>query len=241
VFEIEDPEIMVPMILDKMHDLGIRIPKKAPSIKDYEDLIDPEVGDIIKDDYDDSIDHNLDLHDFIENLFDSWGSTIHWWEKYIEGYDNDDLMDLRWQLMDHTFDIAFLSILDSSFKGVGGNLDKLTLYRKETKRIGINLIERYCEELMANGLPINEDYFKLITLKSGDLSNEIETIVFQQGYARPRKIRQYLPYADQILLENQEYGIDLLESLNRKIETLLSKKDKQKFINDPNTLMEEVP
>jgi hypothetical protein len=150
-------------------------------------------------------------------------------------------MDLRWQLMDHTLNIAFLSILDSSFKGVGGNLDKLTLYRKETKRIGINLIERYCEELMANGLPINEDYFKLITLKSGDLSNEIETIVFQKGYARPRKIRQYLPYADQILLENQEYGIDLLESLNRKIDTLLSKKDKQKFINDPNTLMEEVP
>jgi hypothetical protein len=89
---------------------------------------------------------------------------------------------------------------------------------------------------------MNLTKFNKILISTGASKwNEIETIVFQQGYARPRKIRQYLPYADQILLENQEYGIDLLESLNRKIETLLSKKDKQKFINDPNTLMEEVP
>jgi len=63
--------------------------------------------------------------------------------------------------------------------------------------------------------------------------------VWDRSYAdEGESIIRYLPYADRNLLGAHKYGIQLLESLNRKIDTLLSKEDKQRFRDDPNTLME---
>jgi hypothetical protein len=230
-YEVED-------LLDRLSDLGIQIPEKAPSIKDYENYFDFEAGKVSKDDYDDSIDINWEFHAFIDDLFDSWGVVITWCDIHLK-YKDDDLQDLRWEIQDITFDIAFLSTSESLFEQVGGNVEKLALHKNKTKRKATNLIARYCEELMATGFPINTDYFKLVALPSGDLSNEVEEKVLDRPYAfEGESIMRYLPYADRNLLETQKYVTQLLESLNRKIDTLLSEEDKQRFRDDPNTLME---
>ena len=52
-------------------------------------------------------------------------------------------------------------------------------------------------------------------------------------------ILEHLSYADRNLLETQKYGIELLESLNRKVDTLLSEENKKKLRDDPDVLMED--
>jgi transcriptional regulator with XRE-family HTH domain len=239
VFSILDLEdYKVEGILDDLSDLGIQIPEKAPSIKDLENYFAFGAGEVSKSNCDDSIDYNLTFHAFISDLFDSWGAVITWCDIYLK-YKDDDLQDLRWEIQDAAFNIAFLSTSESLFEQVGGNVEELALHKNKTKRKATDLIARYCEELMAIGFPINTDYFKLIALPSGDLSNEVEMVVWDRPYSdEGESIMKYLPYADRNLLETHKYHIRLLESLNRKIDTLLSEEDKQKFRDDPNTLME---
>ena len=49
-------------------------------------------------------------------------------------------------------------------------------------------------------------------------------------------ITQFLTYAERNLLEIQKNDNHLLQSLNQKIDTLLSKKDKKKFKDHPEIL-----
>ena len=84
-----------------------------------------------------------------------------------------------------------------------------------------------------NGLPITQDYFLVINQNAHWLEDEMMLSPHRNH------VLEYLSYADKNLLETQKYSIMLLESLNRKVDTLLSDENKKRFIDDPDTLMED--
>ena len=240
IFNYEEEEISVPYLLILLSNLGVKIPKKAPSIAFYEEVFDLEDGLIDEKDFDNSIDRNLDFHELISDVLDSYGPTLEWSHlMFINDNINSDSLT-GYEITDHSLDIGLASIDRDIFSDLGGDISKLETHIKETKVRLNTLIHRFCSELLNNNIPITHDYFELTEGYSGRLQNEVERINFSKSHLRgEHRITDYLSYSDNVLMNSAKSSNVLLESLNRKLDTLLSAENKKRFMDDPDNLMED--
>ena len=110
------------------------------------------------------------------------------------------------------------------------NQDLLLELYQDTNVHVRELIRTLVRKMNAKGLPITTDYFLYIDKSTEWLELEMMSTDYSGG------INQFLTYAERNLLEIQKYDNHLLESLNQKIDTLLSEKNKKKFKDHPEIL-----
>jgi transcriptional regulator with XRE-family HTH domain len=221
--EIDDEcEFRTPRILETLSKLGVLIPDKAPLVE--------------KVDSDDFEYTNFDS--VLIGLFESYSIFVNYLDRYLPAdfsQDDSDIWEIQYELEAHSFQVAVIDFERENREGllsIGVDENLLDNFINSTRTNVERVIRSLLKLLRIKGREITEDYFIYIQQTSEWIDDEM-----MFNYYQNRTV-DFLSYADRNLLETQKYGIRLLESLNRKIDTLLSDKDKQKFRDDPNTLME---
>jgi len=227
IFNYADVEFSCQNLLILLSNLGVKIPKKAPSIKAYEEFFDFEEGLIDIKDFDKSIDRNFDFHELTSDLLDSYGPTLEWSHlMFVNEHFYNDLNG--YEITDLSLDISLASIDQSYFTDLDGDLDKLEIHLNKTKKSLNTSIHRFCKGLLKNNIPIRHDYFKLTEGYSGELQLEVERLHFSKSHLRgEHRIMDYLSYSDNYLMNSIKSSHSLIESLNQKVDTLLSDEDRK--------------
>jgi len=220
-------DFYIPRIFTCLSSLGAKIPDKAPPVHEMDN-------------------DNYEFTSFdsvISELLDSYATIVQWNDQVFENFVGDpgliydeDIRECVFEIEAHALDIAMrdINILDrSELLSIGIKEKVLDSYISKTKKEVNQSIKDFLKLMNRNGLPITQDYFLVINQNAHWLEDEMMLLPHRNH------VLEYLSYADKNLLETQKYSIMLLESLNRKVDTLLSDENKKRFIDDPDTLMED--
>jgi len=219
--EIEDEgDFFIPYIFTCLSDLGAKIPDKAPSVSEM-----------------DSDNYELTSFDsVITDLLYSYAILVQWNDKIISERDFDDLWDYFCEIASNALNVAMINVSmvgKSNLLAIGIKENILDQYINKSKKNIRRCIKNLLLQFNEKGLPITKDYYLIIDQDTEWLDDEM---MFSSNR---NNILEHLSYADRNLLETQKYGIELLESLNRKVDTLLSEENKKKLRDDPDVLMED--
>ena len=217
--EIEDEgDLKIPNIFILLSQLGMSIPSKAP-----------QVNEIQSDDY------KWTAFDMaMSKILRSYGILVEWNDKHFADLVSDiEIYEIVKRIQSEAINVALLNVekVDREILlSAGINQDLLVELIQETNTHVRELIRTLLRKMNAKRLPITTDYFLYIDKSTEWLELEMMSTDYSGG------ITQFLTYAERNLLEIQKYDNHLLESLNQKIDTLLSEKDKKKFKNRPEIL-----
>ena len=210
--EIEDEgDLKIPNIFILLSQLEASIPIKAPKVKKITNKL-----------------YKWTAFDMaMSKILRSYGILVEWNDKHFADLVSDiEIFEIIQQIESQAINVALLNVekIDSEIllsTGIKQNL--LLELIQETNTNVRGLIRTLLRKMNAKRLPITTDYFLYIDKSTEWLELEMMSTDYSGG------ITQFLTYAERNLLEIQKYDNHLLESLNQKIDTLLSEKDKKKF------------
>jgi transcriptional regulator with XRE-family HTH domain len=212
--EIEDEgDLKIPNIFILLSQLGMSIPSKAPKVKEIQ-----------------SDDYKWTAFDMaMSKILRSYGILVEWNDKHFADLVSDiEIYEIVKRIQSEAINVALLNVekVDREILlSTGIQQDLLVELIQETNVHVRELIRILLRKMNAKRLPITTDYFLYIDKSTEWLELEMMASDYSGG------ITQFLTYAERNLLEIQKYDNHLLESLNQKIDTLLSEKDKKKFNN----------
>ena len=163
----------------------------------------------------------------MSKILRSYGILVEWNDKHFADLVSDiEICEIIKRIESETVNVALLNVAKADRKillSIDINQDLLVELIQETNAHVRELIRTLLRKMNAKRLPITTDYFLYIDKSTEWLELEMMSTDYSGG------INQFLTYAERNLLEIQRHDNHLLESLNQKIDTLLSAKDKKKF------------
>jgi len=208
--EIEDEgDLRIPHIFTLLSQLGASIPANTPTI-----------DEISRSDYEWS-----PFDKAISSILESYSVLVQWNDVCFNSKltDDKDFWEIASKIEATTLDVALIDV--STLKrdellsiGIkGGLLDEFVNKTKDQVR---GLIRKLLQTMNSKGIPIAVDYFLYIDQNTSWLEDEMLRSKHQST------ADSFLTYADNKILSALKHNAQLLESLNRKIDILLSVKDR---------------
>ena len=209
--EIEDEgDLKIPLIFIRLSQLGMSLPNKAPNVKK------------LKSGVDDWTDFDMAM----SKILRSYGVLVEWNDKHFADLVSDiEICEIVNQISAEALNVALLNVDKEILLSMDINQDLLLELYEDTNVHVRELIRTLLRKMNAKRLPITIDYFLYIDKSTEWLELEMMSSDYSNG------ITQFMTYAERNLLELQMYSSHLIESLDQKIDTLLSEKDKKKFRN----------
>ena len=209
--EIEDEgDWVIPKIFIRLSQLGMSLPNKAPNVKK------------LKSGVDDWTEFDMAM----SKILRSYGVLVEWNDKHFADLVSDiEICEIVNQIQSEALNVALLNVDKEILLSIDINQNLLLELYQETNVYVRELIRTLLRKMNAKRLPITIDYFLYIDKSTEWLELEMMSSNYSNG------ITQFMTYAERNLLEIQKYDSHLLKSLDQKIDTLLSAKDKKKFRN----------
>jgi len=211
-------DLIFPNIFILFSRLGVSIPIKPPIVSVTE-ISDCELAafDIV-----------------IARTLKSYCVLIHWSDKQFSHLVSDnEICEIVNQIQSKALNVALVNVGKTDEEillSTGIKKDLLVELNQKTNNHVRELIRTLVRKMNAKRLPITADYFLYIEKSTEWL--EIEMMNSDYG----DEMTQFLTYAEKNLLELQKQNIHFLESLNKKIDTLLPPKVKKKLKDYPEIL-----
>ena len=208
--EIEDEgDARIPHIFTLLSQLGTSIPGNTPTI-----------DEISRPDYE-----WTPFDRAISSILESYSVLVQWNDACFSSKltDDKDFWEVASKIEATTLDVALIDVsvlkreelLSIGIKG--GLLDEFVNNTKDRVR---GLIRNLLQTMNSKGVPIAVDYFLYIDQNTGWLEDEMLRSKHQST------ADSFLTYADNKILSALQRNEQLLESLNRKIDILLTVKDR---------------
>lgn len=197
---LDEPELYIPMIIIRLVDLGVSFPE-APSI---EDMTKDWEGD--EDDEEYEVYNYTDFDNLISEFLENYSYLTEWCD-YHFGNSNDDLYDQITDLSDYACDLSLRSIDKKLLIACGVNQHQLEQEMKGVIWAIKGRISSICNTMNELQIPITTDYFNYVNKLPAELDDELLWLKNAQG------IEQFLPYGQQLLLQETRQTNQLLEKL----------------------------
>lgn len=210
----DDADEMRQMFFEGLVEQGVEIPAKPPVLTETEDEVlwsEERFNDIVSD--------ALETLNLMVNYCErAFGDIAH-----LEAAEL--INEKRYEIEYHLFksSLQFLTVSDAESLKVD-----MSKVRRSTNKVNREIKENLdiiCSTMVAEGLPIQYDYFDLV---NGDYGT-IERIAL--GYDYKKSALDYLPLPQRILVETAQRNEALLTELHIKVDQLLPE-DKHGILND---------
>ena len=164
--------------------------------------------------------NQINFDNLLTRLLQSYSVLNDWNNRYLHEISSDqDILDIVDEIKSKTLNVALIDAyrLDSNILiSMGANKDLLVEFTYKTKHFVRELIQKLLRKMNSKRLPITVDYFLFINQNTDWL--KLMMSFSEEG----DEINEFLTYAERTQLEIKQYETELLESLHKKVNVLLS-------------------
>lgn len=206
----DEAEIYTSIIIQALCELGLKIPEKAPEIKNDDESEDYEFSD---------------FDDFVYQYLTNYGPITTWCQKYLSEDDKDGYMlyDLQQDLSCHYPIFLTLKYIDNKLLEKNGfDLNDLKSKLSEEENNARKDIHRLCLMLSELKVSFKTDYYDLVNKHPYEL-DDILTFSGAMRYSPNSSVamEEYFSFPDRLILAELRATRMLYEEINEKIDKLL--------------------